>query len=729
MSQASTFGPKSSSLSTSSTSTITTPVRHNAAAARSNYRPPSRPTYRASSPVQQPHSSNHHHYQHQPPQQQGNDRNRSRPGSSFGMSRPTTPINSYSKQEPYTGSISVSIRPNPHSANAATSQNWIINQSSNTITNGLDGTTFAFDHVFPAQDLAVNNNHQVYLKTCKPIVERFLDEGYNGTVFAYGMTGSGKTYSMKGDGNGNGGGTIGFVELAIEDIFDKIENNTEGVKYQVSMSYLEIYNERIIDLLSTPAVGNGSSTTRSDLKIRDDHEYGVKVVGLGSPSITSKEQMLSLIKKGDLNRKTSATDFNARSSRSHSILQIRLNKVNPLTNLEASATLSLCDLAGSERASTSLERRKEGSYINKSLLALSNVINKLSASTNTSGYSMDTHISYRDSKLTRLLQPALSGRSLVSILCTIHMGGGTSGTNTASSLNQSVSETYKTLRFAARAKDIVISVEKNGFKMAGGDNEAHVQRELAQLNYTIEQQRQEIMLLRAAQSPSLDSPFYASDSPRSPSITEQQLREENRVLMDKLDHLTRLTDLQRTETIIIKDNVMNDILGSNAAESQMFMANIEEFYKRWHHEMEESKLYVAHLENQLKNGHLAQLQQSQAWQAKIQGDEDLLDVLKEQEGEIMQLKEAIKDKDHIIRSFTKSSRMRKLADSNSAMNTIRSSITTPDYEPKRPAPSRGSSSELIGNHGAGKENEPEMMMIDFKLSPKKPPISSFDVMH
>ena len=194
-----------------------------------------------------------------------------------------------------------------------------------------------------------------------------------------------------------------------------------------------------------------------------------------SASITSKQQLLQLIKRGDTNRKTSATDFNARSSRSHSILQIKLKVIDILTETELKSTLSLCDLAGLERAATSLERRKEGSYINKSLLALSNVINKLSSSTL-------EHIPYRDSKLTRLLQPALSGSSLVLILCTIHMGGN------QQSVQQCVAETYKTLRFAARAKDIVINVERNTGRRMDGDSAKMIQ----ELNSIIEQQNKKL---------------------------------------------------------------------------------------------------------------------------------------------------------------------------------------------------------------------------------------------
>ncbi|KAG5419237.1 KIP2 [Candida metapsilosis] len=613
--------------SSASVSSLSTPTRPSSA--RSTFRPPSRPTMiRSSSPVMS--------YQ-QP---------RSRPGSALGTSRPGTPVNSgnYCRQEPYTGTITVSIRPNPESFTQGAQQNWHINTYNNSISHA-NGSSFVFDNVFE-NDVYSNTNYQVYLKVCKPIVEKFLDEGYNGTVFAYGMTGSGKTYSMKGNDEESG-----FVEMAVNDLFEKLSSMGQVVTHQINVSYLEIYNERIIDLLNA---GNSSATTSNDLKIRDDPEFGVKVIGLTTPVVTSREQLLSLVKKGDLNRKTSATDFNARSSRSHSILQIRLKIVNDLTSCETTSTLTLCDLAGSERASSSLERRKEGSYINKSLLALSNVINKLSAS---SHGVVDHHISYRDSKLTRLLQPALSGKSLVSILCTIHMGCGNNAT-----AQQAVSETYKTLRFAARAKDIVINVEKNvgrGIELSDPETTKLIQ----ELNHTIEQQRHELLMLKAN--------GYTESSAVDGSMPDNALKAENKVLMEKINHLTRLTDLQKTETVIVKDSALNDIISSGADNAQLYVANIEELYKRITHERSEYDNYIAHLESQLKLAYTKNTNHSTA-----NSNNDLMDVLKEQEEEIIQLKEAIKDKDHIIKSFSKTSRLRKLVESNSRANV---SITNSNY--------------------------------------------------
>lgn len=634
----------------------------NSTPSRNSFRPPSRLSLipRSSSPIQPP---------------------RSRPSSAMSISRPSTP--SMKSQEPYTGAITVSIRPNP---NTIDNKNWSIDEFDNSIINTTDGTRFVFDNVFPMDRQL--SNIQVYNKSCYNVVNKFLEEGYNGTIFAYGMTGSGKTFSMKGCEN-----DPGFVELAINDIFQKINDNTTTKKYKMDISYLEIYNEKIIDLLSGSPSSQTTSQSNQDLKIRDDVDFGTKVVGLTSANISSKPQLLQLIKYGDTNRKTSATDFNARSSRSHSILQIRLQVIDLLTETELKSTLSLCDLAGLERAATSLERRKEGSFINKSLLALSNVINKLSSSAL-------EHIPYRDSKLTRLLQPALSGSSLVLILCTIHMGGNQQNSQ------QCVAETYKTLRFAARAKDIVINVEKNmSHKLDGSDSSKMIQ----ELNEIISKQRQEIIKLQS------NTGVSSKEFENSRIV---QLESENRVLIEKLDHLTRLTDLQKTETAIIKNDILNDILSSGLDNLQILMTNIEDFYKKMTYEANEYKSYICRLETQLRLESInsTQQQQSSSPTSSIpmtnttNDSSELMDALKEQEEEILMLKEQLKDKDQIIKSLSQTTRLRRLVGNNS--NSIANShntYNTLDNDFKRHT--------TIVNFD--KENyEPELR--DFKLSPKKP---------
>ncbi|CAM8966823.1 unnamed protein product [Rhodiola kirilowii] len=236
-------------------------------------------------------------------------------------------------------------------------------------------------------------------------------EGINGTIFAYGVTSSGKTHTMHGNQR-----SPGIIPLAIKDVFSIIQE-TPNREFLLRLSYLEIYNEVVNDLLN-PAGQN--------LRIREDSQ-GTFVEGIKEEVVLSPAHALSLIAAGEEHRHVGSTNFNLQSSRSHTIF-----------------TLNLIDLAGSEssKAETTGVRRKEGSYINKSLLTLGTVISKL-----TDGRA--THIPYRDSKLTRLLQSSLSGHGHVSLICTV----------TPSS--SSSEETHNTLKFAHRAKHIAIQAAQN----------------------------------------------------------------------------------------------------------------------------------------------------------------------------------------------------------------------------------------------------------------------------
>jgi len=309
-------------------------------------------------------------------------------------------------------------------------------------------------------------------------------EGYHGTVFAYGMTGTGKTFSMQGTAS-----SPGVIPLAITDIFSYIRE-TPSREFLLRVSYLEIYNERIHDLLSMPTVnGVGANVAQEEIKLREDSKRGVYASPLKEEIVQSPTQLLRVIARGDQARRTASTQFNARSSRSHAVVQIVVESReripgNPATDNKRSgllpggvrvSTLSLIDLAGSEKAAETKERRTEGSHINKSLLTLGTVIAKLSDSKDKEGKASDKdgkHLPYRDSKLTRLLQGALSGNSLVSILCTIQIGAAGS----MASANTHTAETINTLKFASRAKNNIVSHAKRAEEAlgSGGDGGARV---------------------------------------------------------------------------------------------------------------------------------------------------------------------------------------------------------------------------------------------------------------
>ncbi|KAF9128722.1 hypothetical protein BGW39_004817 [Mortierella sp. 14UC] len=302
---------------------------------------------------------------------------------------------------------------------------------------------YTYDHALTGSD-----NEAIYNSSVKNLVQSAM-EGFNGTVFAYGQTSSGKTYTMSGTSN-----QPGITPRAVEDVFKYIRENSER-EFLLRVSYLEIYNESIRDLLSPEAI---------DLKIHEDRKRGVYVSPLKEEIVTTPSQVMRIIQRGDYQRHTSSTDYNAHSSRSHSIFQIVIESRERAPTAPLSPTvptgrkmslglrsppsavrvsqLNLIDLAGSEKASSDVERRKEGAFINKSLLTLGTVIAKL---TDEKG----GHIPYRDSKLTRILQSSLSGNARVSVICTI----------SPSFLN--VEESHNTLKFAARVKKIITKVHTN----------------------------------------------------------------------------------------------------------------------------------------------------------------------------------------------------------------------------------------------------------------------------
>ncbi|KAH6767894.1 P-loop containing nucleoside triphosphate hydrolases superfamily protein [Perilla frutescens var. hirtella] len=286
---------------------------------------------------------------------------------------------------------------------------------------------YAYDRVFGP----TTTTRHVYDVAAQHVVNGAM-EGINGTIFAYGVTSSGKTHTMHGDQR-----SPGIIPLAVKDAFSIIQE-TPSREYLLRVSYLEIYNEVVNDLLN-PAGHN--------LRIREDAQ-GTFVEGVKEEVVLSPAHALSLIAAGEEHRHVGSTNFNLQSSRSHTIFTLTIESSPCGENSEGEAVslsqLNLIDLAGSEssKAETTGLRRKEGSYINKSLLTLGTVISKLTDA-------KSAHVPFRDSKLTRLLQSSLSGHGRVSLICTI----------TPSSSNSE--ETHNTVKFAHRAKHIEIQASQN----------------------------------------------------------------------------------------------------------------------------------------------------------------------------------------------------------------------------------------------------------------------------
>ncbi|XP_039006505.1 kinesin-like protein KIN-7D, mitochondrial isoform X3 [Hibiscus syriacus] len=286
-------------------------------------------------------------------------------------------------------------------------------------------TAYAFDRVFGPH----TTSQEVYEIAAKPVVKAAM-EGVNGTVFAYGVTSSGKTHTMHGDQT-----APGIIPLAIKEVFSIIQD-TPGREFLLRVSYLEIYNEVINDLLDP---------TGQNLRVREDAQ-GTYVEGIKEEVVLSPGHALSFIAAGEEHRHVGSNNFNLFSSRSHTIFTLMIESSAHGDEYDGVvfSQLNLIDLAGSESSKTETTglRRKEGSYINKSLLTLGTVIGKLSEG-------KASHVPYRDSKLTRLLQSSLSGHGHVSLICTV----------TPASSN--MEETHNTLKFASRAKRVEIYASRN----------------------------------------------------------------------------------------------------------------------------------------------------------------------------------------------------------------------------------------------------------------------------
>ena len=261
-------------------------------------------------------------------------------------------------------------------------------------------------------------------------------EGYHCCLFAYGQTGSGKSYSMVGYGVNKG-----IVPISCEEIFKKIEKNkTEDKVYEVQVSMLEIYNEKVQDLLIPP-----KQRPQGGLRIRESKVLGIFVEGLTKYPVTSYEQIEQKMEEGYKNRTIGSTLMNATSSRAHTIVTIEFRQITVVDKKrsEKLSRINLVDLAGSERTGitgTTGQRLKEGCNINKSLLILGNVINCLADKA--MGIKKNMLPPYRDSSLTRILQNALGGNSKTIMICAI------------SPSNINYEESLSTLRYADRAKKI-----------------------------------------------------------------------------------------------------------------------------------------------------------------------------------------------------------------------------------------------------------------------------------
>ncbi|XP_019849545.1 PREDICTED: kinesin-like protein KIF13B [Amphimedon queenslandica] len=305
--------------------------------------------------------------------------------------------------------------------------------------------TFAFDHCFwsidPNNTRKFASQDTVFEALGTDILENSF-EGYNACIFAYGQTGSGKSYTMMGTGSDEPA-TKGLIPRICDGLFAKMKELSDpSLNFKVEVAYMEIYNEKVRDLLS--AKGD-----KAALKVREHITLGPYVEGLSKLAVTSFKDISDLMVEGNKSRTVAATQMNAESSRSHAVFSMVLTQtkfdVAAETGLERVSKISLVDLAGSERAGKTGalgSRLKEGSNINKSLTTLGLVISAL-ADISAGKKPKNAYVPYRDSTLTWLLKDNLGGNSKTVMVATI------------SPASDNFEETLSTLRYADRAKRIV----------------------------------------------------------------------------------------------------------------------------------------------------------------------------------------------------------------------------------------------------------------------------------
>ncbi|XP_056116380.1 kinesin-like protein KIF21A isoform X2 [Rhinichthys klamathensis goyatoka] len=330
---------------------------------------------------------------------------------------------------------------------------------------------FTFDYVFDMD----SQQESVYSNCTEKLIEGCF-EGYNATIFAYGQTGSGKTYTMGTgfDVNIVTDEELGIIPRAIAHLFRGIEERRQAAteqgrpvpEFKINAQFLELYNEEVLDLFDSTRDAEARKQ-KSHIKIHEDANGGIYTVGVTTRTVSSEAEMLQCLKLGALSRTTASTQMNVQSSRSHAIFTIHLCQVrvcasdndtesdnrlvNGSTEMNEFETLTakfhFVDLAGSERlkrTGATGDRAKEGISINCGLLALGNVISALGDRSKRS-----SHVPYRDSKLTRLLQDSLGGNSQTTMIACI------------SPSDRDFMETLNTLKYANRARNIKNKVMVN----------------------------------------------------------------------------------------------------------------------------------------------------------------------------------------------------------------------------------------------------------------------------
>ncbi|PNJ42601.1 chromosome-associated kinesin KIF4A [Pongo pygmaeus] len=357
--------------------------------------------------------------------------------------------------------------------------------------------SFTYDFVFDPS----TEQEEVFNTAVAPLIKGVF-KGYNATVLAYGQTGSGKTYSMGGayTAEQENEPTVGVIPRVIQLLFKEIDKKSD-FEFTLKVSYLEIYNEEILDLLCP-------SREKAQINIREDPKEGIKIVGLTEKTVLVALDTVSCLEQGNNSRTVASTAMNSQSSRSHAIFTISLEQRKKSDkNSSFRSKLHLVDLAGSERQKKTKaegDRLKEGININRGLLCLGNVISAL-GDDKKGGF-----VPYRDSKLTRLLQDSLGGNSHTLMIACV------------SPADSNLEETLNTLRYADRARKIKNKPIVN------------IDPQTAELNHLKQQVQQLQVLLLQAHGGTLPGSINVE-----PSENLQSLMEKNQSLVEENEKLSR----------------------------------------------------------------------------------------------------------------------------------------------------------------------------------------------
>ncbi|XP_045142768.1 kinesin-like protein KIF13B [Echinops telfairi] len=377
---------------------------------------------------------------------------------------------------------------------------------------------FAYDHCFWSMDESVREKYAGQDDVFKCLGENILQnafDGYNACIFAYGQTGSGKSYTMMGTGD-----QPGLIPRLCSGLFERTQKEeNEEQSFKVEVSYMEIYNEKVRDLLDPKG-------SRQTLKVREHNVLGPYVDGLSKLAVTSYKDIESLMSEGNKSRTVAATNMNEESSRSHAVFKITLTHtlydVKSGTSGEKVGKLSLVDLAGSERATktgAAGDRLKEGSNINKSLTTLGLVISALADQG--AGKNKNKFVPYRDSVLTWLLKDSLGGNSKTAMVATV------------SPAADNYDETLSTLRYADRAKNIV------NHAVVNEDPNARIIRDLRE---EVEKLREQLTKAEAMKSPELKDRLEESEKLiQEMTVTwEEKLRKTEEIAQERQKQLESL---------------------------------------------------------------------------------------------------------------------------------------------------------------------------------------------